>query len=295
MLKNWFITLLIFSSLTQLASTTLASEDQGEFKYTLAHHQILVRYLNPSKENPSAPVLIVMHGVGRDADRYFSEWAPYARKYGLLLIVPEFSKKEYPGAEAYNDGNVVDKAGHPLPREAWSFSAIEPIFDAVKKRTGNTSKTYNLFGHSAGAQFVQRYIYFVPTARLNRVITANAGWYMLPDLNVAFPYGLKNTPVTESDLKHALQLPVTVLLGTADTDPDHHALRHTPESDAQGHNRLERGHYFFAYAKKAASKYETPLNWHIATAPGIDHEDGRMAPFAMAIILPQASSATAKP
>jgi pimeloyl-ACP methyl ester carboxylesterase len=284
MLKTWIITLIIISSFTQLASTTLASEDQGEFNYTHAHKTILIRYLNPSKENPSTPVLIVMHGVARDADRYFSEWAPYARKYGLLLIVPEFSKKEFPGAEGYNDGNVVDKAGHPLPREVWAYSAIEPIFDAVKERTGNLSKTYSLFGHSAGAQFVQRYIYFIPNARLNCVISANAGWYMLPDLSVAFPYGLKNTPISESDLKHALQLPFTVLLGTADIDPNNHSLRHTPESDAQGLNRLDRGHYFFSYAKKVASTYHTPLNWKLATAPGIDHEDGRMAPFAMAII-----------
>jgi pimeloyl-ACP methyl ester carboxylesterase len=228
-----------------------------------------------------------MHGVGRNGEDYLTDWIPHAQSHHFVLVVPEFSKAEFPGVEAYNYGNTVDKDGHSLPREQWSFSAIEPIFDAVKIRTGNVSERYRLFGHSAGAQFVQRFVYFVPGARVEKVIAANAGWYVLPDFATAFPYGLKGTPVTEADLRQALALPMTVLLGTADTDPVLHSLRHTPESDAQGPDRLARGKFFFAEAEKAAAGLKAKLGWNLATAPDVDHSDQRMAPFAVKVLFPE--------
>jgi hypothetical protein len=133
---------------------------------------------------------------------------------------------------------------------------------------------------------VQRFVYFVPKARLERIVTANAGWYMLPDLSVEFPYGLKSTPVTEADLRHALALPMTVLLGTADVDPEAKSLRHTPEADAQGMFRFARGKFFMARAEEAAKKFQISLGWRLATAPDIAHSDKDMAPFAVKILFP---------
>ena len=66
--------------------------------------------------------------VGRDGERYFNEWLPHARAHRFLLIVPEFSKEQWPGVEGYNYGNSVDTKGRALPREQWSFTAIEPVF-----------------------------------------------------------------------------------------------------------------------------------------------------------------------
>ena len=266
------------------------------FDFVQAGRHITVWLYAPPGMTPQTPVVFVMHGVARDGERYLEDWIPHARAHGFLLVVPEFSKEQFPGEEGYIYGNTVDKACHPLPRDQWSFSVIEPAFDAVKARTGNRTARYWLYGHSAGAQFVQRFVYFVPGARVARVVSANAGWYMLPDLSVAFPYGLKNTPVTEADLRHALALPMTVLLGTADIDPVLHSLRHTPESDAQGPQRFARGIFFFAHAEEAAKKFQLPLGWRLATAPDIDHDDARMAPFAVKNLFPdQAKTQVIKP
>jgi poly(3-hydroxybutyrate) depolymerase len=250
------------------------------FDLVQAGRRITVWMFLPPGSSTQTPVVFVMHGVARDGERYLIDWIPLAREKKFLLVVPEFSKEQFVGVEGYIYGNTVDPAGRPLPREQWSFSAIEPVFDAVKARTGNKTGRYRLYGHSAGAQFVQRFVYFVPAARVERIVSANAGWYMLPDLGVEFPYGLKNTPVTEADLRHALALPMTVLLGTADTDPVLHALRHTPESDAQGPHRLARGKFFYARASESANKYQTEFGWRLSFAPDIDHDDARMAPFA---------------
>jgi pimeloyl-ACP methyl ester carboxylesterase len=47
----------------------------------------------------------------------------------------------------------------------WALSAIEHLFDAVRQAAGLTTLTYDIIGHSAGGQFVQRLVLFVPGAR----------------------------------------------------------------------------------------------------------------------------------
>ena len=69
------------------------------------------------------------------------------------MVAPEFSAELFPG---YNLGNVFRDGENPrrngLNDEGeWTFSAIEPIFDEIKRRTGNTGERYYIFGHSAGA------------------------------------------------------------------------------------------------------------------------------------------------
>jgi poly(3-hydroxybutyrate) depolymerase len=268
------------------AEPAAPSPAPASFIYTQAGKHVKVWYYATPGLAADAPVVIVQHGVGRNGEDYLHDWMPHAERERFLLVVPEFSKTEFAGVEGYNYGNTVDQAGRPLPREQWSFNMIEPIFDAMRARTGNRSAAYFIFGHSAGAQFVQRFLYFVPRARVTHAVAANAGWYMLPDLTVAFPYGLKGTPVTADDLRAALARPFTVLLGDADTDPEARSLRHTPESEAQGATRFARGHYFFNYARTAAASLPAPFGWSLATAPGIDHSDKGMAPFAVRILLP---------
>jgi len=84
-----------------------------------------------------------------------------------------------------------------------------------------------------------------------------------------------------------LPLAVVVLLGDADTDPHHAALRHTPEADAQGLHRFARGRFFFARVQAAAAALAAPCNWTLATAPGIAHSNKGMAPFAARQLFPE--------
>ena len=58
--------------------------------------------------------------------------------------------------------------------------AVEHLFDYVREKSGATQDTYLLDGHSAGAQFVQRLVTFLPEARYSRAVAANAGVYVMP-------------------------------------------------------------------------------------------------------------------
>jgi poly(3-hydroxybutyrate) depolymerase len=191
----------------------------GRFDFPWANKPIPVWYYLPENSRPDTPVAIVMHGVHRDAKRYRDDWTVLSQKYHFILVVPEFSEADFPGSVGYAQGHTMDEKGQPLPRNEWTFSYIEPLFDTVKAAARNQSEHYYLFGHSAGSQFVHRFLYFEPEARVAKAIAANAGWWTLPDPNIAFPYGLRGSGVDDAALKTMLQRPLTVLLGTADTDP----------------------------------------------------------------------------
>lgn len=239
------------------------------------------------------PVVFVMHGVGRNAEEYRDQWHKLAIEHDFLLVVPEFSKRQYPGSEAYNLGNVFDAAGRLRPATEWSFSTIEPIFDEVRRHFGMTTKAYAIYGHSAGGQFVHRFLYHVPKARVTRVVVANAGWYTMPVYNVAFPYGLRNSVVSSADLAATLAMPVTILLGEQDIDPEHPSLNREPEALLQGPHRFARGQAFFAAAADASARLGVPFGWQLVTVPDAGHDNRLMAPAAVPWLLDEAEEAPA--
>ncbi len=234
---------------------------------------------------PDRPVVFVMHGVNRNADDYRDQWHDLAVEYDFYLVVPEFSQRKFPGPGGYNLGNVFDADGKAVYEANWSFSAIEPIFDDIRRRFSIETERYSLYGHSAGSQFVHRFAFHVPQARVSRIVSANAGWYMMSDYEIDYPYGLRGSAVTREKLREGLQSPVTILLGDLDTDPEHPNLRRTPEAMRQGQHRYERGHQFYRIAQAFAAQLDVPFNWQLVTVPGADHDNRLMAPAAIPYLL----------
>jgi len=48
----------------------------------------------------------------------------------FILIVPDYSRADFPGSDSYNTGFFTNADGSPRPRSLRSFAAIEPMFDA---------------------------------------------------------------------------------------------------------------------------------------------------------------------
>jgi poly(3-hydroxybutyrate) depolymerase len=241
-----------------------------------------VWYHMPRGMKPSAPVLFVMHGQARNGDEYRDQWVQLSEKYGFLLVVPTFSERDFPERAGYNFGNAFGPDGKLRPVAQWGYTAIERVFDYVKAAAALDAPTYFIYGHSAGAQFVHRMPFFLPTARVAKLVCANAGAYMLPSFDHAFPYGLKDSGVTEDQLKNALRKPIVVLLGEADIDPKHKSLPTAPEAQAQGLHRFSRGLNYFKVASEQAVRLQVPFGWKLATAPGVAHSNSDMAAFAAA-------------
>lgn len=244
-----------------------------------------VWYIRPKGTGPGGPVLFVFHGVKRDADRYLGEWVELAEKNGLIVVVPEFTPKNFKGAEGYNFGAIMDDKGKARPRSSWSYSLLEPLFDAIVARERLTAKEYLVFGHSAGAQFVHRMMLTGAGPRLKQAISANAGSYAMPTDQVAWPFGFGGVPAGAWDPARAYRQPMVILLGTADNDPDYPSLPRQPQAMAQGPHRLERGQKFYRIARSDAAARRLLFHWQCAFAPGIGHDNSKMAPFAVAILL----------
>lgn len=238
---------------------------------------------NPPTAGPNSRIVFVMHGVNRDGDRYRDEWRDLAENHGLIIVVPTFGRKDFPTTDSYNLGNIVDEKGRKNPPSQWSFSAIEPLFDDIVCRVAGNQRGYALYGHSAGGQFVHRYVAFADAPRMESAVAANSGWYTMPN-DAAFPYGWGGDAAGLVSPAKAFQRPLTVLLGTEDIDRNDPNLRKNEQADEQGLTRFARGHGFLAAARtlKGAA---TPLHWQIAYAPGIGHDNGGMAPFAIPYLL----------
>ncbi len=246
--------------------------------------RVRVWYHCPQARLVDLPVVFALHGASRNASTYRDTWARYADAHGFLLLSPEFSLANYPDDRAFNLGNVFAEGGARNARADWSFQAIEGIFDCVKKRAGLRASAYGFYGHSAGSQFVHRFLYFMPRARAHVFVAANAGWYTMPTFDRVYPYGLAGSGLTVADLKRSLNQRVVVLLGTDDVDVNHPKLRRTPQAMMQGAHRFERGHTFFYTAKREAEALRVPLNWRLDTAPDVGHDNEGMAKVAVAYL-----------
>ncbi len=261
---------------------------RGDFVFSgWAGPPLRVFYQLPDSVTEATPVLIVLHGVQRDAGNYRDEWARHARDRGFIVVAPEFSAADFPGAEEYSSGGFLAPDGSTRPRDQWSFAAIEPLFDEIRARTGTRVPRYVIYGHSGGAQFVQRFLLITPEARYSRAIAANAGWYTMPALDVDFPYGLRGTPVDQAGLTRALRRPLWILLGARDNNPRSANLRQTPEAARQGPHRLARGDAFYRQAQDAAARLGVELAWQRRYVPDAAHDNGAMARAAVELVAPR--------
>jgi len=247
---------------------------------------IRIWYHRPANFSAASPIVLVMHGMGRNADGYRDNWVSSADTHGFLVITPEFDTDQFPDDWPYSLGNLArdDDGGIAFnSKEKWSLPIIDRIFEQVRDLTGTCRTTFSLFGHSAGGQFVHRYLTFADSGLVDVAIAANAGWYTLPTQEEAFPYGLGGADTLETALADFYARPVVILLGEADTlqTPN---LRQTPEAMRQGPHRFARGQNYFAIARGEAERLGVPFNWRLETVPGVAHSNGELAQPAAAII-----------
>jgi hypothetical protein len=237
------------------------------------NHVTALVYRGSGFDPASGPIWFVMHGASRDADRYLRAAAPVAERQGALLIVPHFTKDAYPRESDYS--------GPWRDRRDTTYAEIEHLFDAVRGSLRGRQQGYYLFGHSAGAQFTHRLLTFLPGARALGAVAANAGWYTLPT-DEAMPYGLRGSTVGPRQLRALFAIPLVVLLGERDTTTaaTDELVRGTPEAQAQGSTRIERGRFYFRTAEAKSKEMGAGFAWRLAIVPRAPHDAARMLPSA---------------
>jgi hypothetical protein len=270
-----------------LAREVLKTPGTGRLQInSLRGKPLTVHVFRPSQfDSVTGRIWFVMHGTGRDAERYLKTAAPVAERHQVLVVVLEFSRNDYPNGDAYTLGVVtrgrVD--GHAAEEGRWHnplqtpYMEIERTFSAVREALQSRQPGYFLFGHSAGAQFVHRLLSFVRCPRVLKAVAANAGWYTLPTVDKKwppFPYSLRGAAREFQDPRQVLSAPLTVLLGTRDTraKEEDSNLRGTEGAMVQGANRLQRGMTYYEVGQQAAHSANQPFAWKIQLVPGAGHE-----------------------
>ncbi|GAA1252005.1 hydrolase [Microbacterium phyllosphaerae] len=261
----------------------------GSGKYVLrveGREPIPVYYVTGARATEQATIIVVMHGVERNAADYRNTWTELVRDRDVVVVAPQFSDDEFPDAENYNLGGLADAEGSNDDDSRvldGAYGYIEPLFEDARDRIGGGQSGFSMFGHSAGAQFVHRYVEFVPHAPVDVAVAANAGWYTMPDDSARFPFGLDGPDAPDFDATAAFGRQLIVLLGTDDVGTKN--LRRDPDASAQGDTRLERGREFFDRSMRAAEQDGVAFRWELHEVPGVDHDQVAMAAAAVHYLL----------
>ena len=234
----------------------------------------------PAAWRADGRVVVVLHGLPRTAELFRDQWRDLAEAGRFLLLVPEFSRSKFPGTRWYNFGNVLDDLGQPVARAEWSFFALNRVVQAAMRAAGATRPGFSIYGHSAGAQFLLRYLMLTGAPLAETVVIANAGAYILPRSDRPYPEGLGGVAVAAEVRAEMFRRHVVLLLGEADTDPDHATLPRQPWAMAQGTHRFARGWYFFDTMRLSAEAQGALFTWRVATVPGVGHSNSGMARYA---------------
>lgn len=240
---------------------------------------VTVFYQIPKNGNmKTMPVLFIFPGESRDADTHLQLFSSWANSKGVMLFALQYSTDLYPTTTEYILGgmNTRQSSNGLLPREQWNFNFVESLFGEIVRFTQGSQATYDMWGHSAGAQFVHRYVTFMPDAHIGKAVACNSGWYTMPDLSVEFPYGLRRVSSADGELqKKALSRKLYVYVGGADTSTA--GLNDNEGSMAQGKNRNERGRYYYQQSQQLAKQLGYSFGWSFAEVPGVGHDPSGMA------------------
>lgn len=242
-----------------------------------ADRPVDVHYHIPSTGGiQTMPIVFVMEGADRGYIYLLDAWKKEAEKRGFIVAVLHFDLQLYPLAD-YQETGVMTKDRTMVKEPSQQTSSlIDRIFLQLRRQTGTKAEKYYIYGHSAGGQFIQRFMLFFDSPYVKKAIIGSPGWYTFPDTTQWFPYGTKNIPyITQESVKRYLAKNIVLQLGMADTIRESF-LRKTPEAEAQGRDRLERGRTFYNYLLKLAGENDWPCNWQKVEVPNVGHNSVEM-------------------
>ncbi len=221
-------------------------------------------------------MLMVLHGVLRNADEYRDDAIAMGQRFDALVVAPKFDAERFP-SRCYQRGGILRADGSAAPADEWTYALIPRIAAAIRTATARPQLEYWLIGHSAGGQFVMRMSAFQDTGAV-RLVAANPGSVLLPTRLMPFGYGFGELPTelaSDERLRRYLAAPLTLFLGTADDHPDEN-FDASSAAMAQGAGRHQRGLAAFWTARTLATERGWEFGWRLVEAPGVEHDHAKM-------------------
>ena len=217
----------------------------------------------PDSARPAGPIMVLVHGISRNAEAQVDAFADMAQRRGVVLVAPLFGRDHHPRYQRIFSSRAGVGADRVLIR----------IIEDVAGRTGADGSRVRLFGFSGGAQFAHRFALLHPE-RVARLDLGSAGWYTFPDPDEPFPWGLRASRAmagADMDLPGFLEIPVRVFVGERDTIRDASLNRSLRIDRRQGVNRLERGRQWVGALHQAAHRMHKRVDARMVVLPGCGH------------------------
>jgi pimeloyl-ACP methyl ester carboxylesterase len=184
-------------------------------------------------------MLVIVHGsveeegsdeadIRKLAEKFLQRWTRFADEHALIAVAPLFD---------HNFGSWIGEPGIALGgyrsltgKEVGADEFVDGIVARYREQLRGEQRFY-LYGHSAGGQFANRYAVRHPE-RLKALVLSAPGRYAFPDPQAPWPYGQKEVTVRtgpqgiprtirpdRDGWQRAAALPITVVVGSADTEP----------------------------------------------------------------------------
>lgn len=189
---------------------------------------------------------------------------PACEQHGVLLLAPALAT-----APSLAAGSAFQQLGRDGQRaDLFLHQCLREVAFLADAEVG----TFNLLGHSGGAQFAHRYLMAHPQ-RVERAVIAAAGWYTFPDTAQRFPYGIRPTrrlPGLAFNPEAYLRVPTTVIVGSDDTQSER--LRSNERIELQqGQTRVERARRWVAAMRAQAEAHGMPSLVELIEVAGAGH------------------------
>jgi len=240
-------------------------------------------------------ILVIAHGTrGKNetaqqtAQTFLNRWTHFAETHAVALIVPVFDDARF-GNTGGGYGGYRGLFGKHVPADDFVIDLVT----AYQADHALPQDPFLLYGHSAGGQFVIRFLVRHPN-RVRRAVTSAPGRYSYPSRSAPWPYGAG--PLTRSitwpdGTTQAIRVEgvlrdyanaagkVHVIVGSQDTKPQPQRPLHL------GKNRVEFARSWVTAMNESARRFGAAGRARVTVIPGIGHNSRALTPHAQRYIL----------
>lgn len=178
------------------------------------------------------PLVVVVHGTNRTAERYRTMFREFAEEHDCIVLAPLFPA-------GIIDPDDLNNFKRILYHDIRFDEVLLSMIDQIGARYRVDTERFLLHGFSGGGQFVHRFAYLHPH-RVSALSIGAPG--RITRINPDVPWWLGTADVKEVfgidlDLAELAKVPVQMLVGAEDTETWEIA---EPGIDAGGDTRVER-------------------------------------------------------
>lgn len=268
-------------SLPAKATLTLLNSAHGQFY----HYQ-------GRSAKTQLKIVLLNHGMFAEhktefvaARQMLEPWQEFADQNGLTLVAPVFDNAAFAVTEdTSKDGGYRGLWGRDINADDF----VHEIIDTYQALDPNYDGRFYLVGHSAGAQFANRYL----VRHAERVIAAAysaPAWLALPDEKLKWPLGMGERKYQQNWQGRALdkaihvipspnwwlkaaQIPGALVVGENDLKP----MRHV--ENIGGDDHVARAKYWVASMEAFAKRNGMTSAHQLILLPGVGHDYPKLVP-----------------